>query len=212
MCWLMKTCRPTLRATAFLRWAPTARIEWQLLVEDHGPRRPAPRATQQPGPSSRRSRRRCRPRGGRSVGRERGRDRPRRRVCRTASRSSVQIGSSLRFPLVATTGKSKRVHEASRWSGSVGQHDPQIRVVRGHALVDRGPGPPGQQDDGSLRPRREALPPHSSVRHKSRAAARSRTINGQGFLASAAFFSRKPTSRKQPFRGVRHQVEAAQSP
>ncbi len=103
-CWLMKTSRPLVTATVFLRWAPTASSGGAGRPRATGEgAQPRARRSSRVSPASTKATLSSAWRAiGRSWTRKRSAMPPSRS---TASRSSMQIGSSLRLPLVATTGK-----------------------------------------------------------------------------------------------------------
>ena len=129
MCWLMKTLAPDGERDGVLQVRADGQ-DWR--------RRPAQRNRQR-RIAARAAQRRARGRAAtrtiesstwRTIGRSWTRKRSAMPPSRaSASCSSVQIGSSERLPLVATTGRSQPRASAAGWSGVYGQHHAEVGVA-----------------------------------------------------------------------------------
>ena len=207
MCWLMNTCRPTLRATVFLRCAPTARMTGSSRGTRHRQGREAARPAQQPHPAR-----------------------------RDPGHAVVHVpldGAVVHQEEVGDAAEPLQGPVLVRADGLVGQvaagrHDREAaaRAAAGGAAAwtaasRRGTGcpappprrparPPAAAAAGSApRPRRGARPRGPSTSHSSRAWSRSRTIRANG-LPSRSLRSRRRATAALVAR-VAHEVEAAQA-
>ena len=182
MCWERKTWRPTLSATAVFMCAPTARMTGSSSATGTGsgayPRarrrtRGAPAAMRTTLSSA------CR-----SIGRSCTRKTsaiPTRRE--SASSSSVQIGSSLRFPLVATRGAST-ARSSRWWSGVAGSMSPSSGRPGATARATASSPRRGRRTMGASADSRSAAAA-GEISASDRAAARSLTMRAKGLSSRA---------------------------
>ena len=145
MCWLTKTFAPTDSATVFLRCgADPEHRRRQRPTRVTGSGRVAARAAQHQFAVQQRRARWNRPRGGRSADCGRGTTSARPRAASSASRSSVQIGSS-RQVAARRHDREPEVGQQQVVERRAGQHHAEVRVARGDRVGDGRPVAPGRR-------------------------------------------------------------------